>query len=240
MAENQIRSAGHREEPGAETASGSLNLIVHEMRQPLTAIQYHTDLALLLLSSCKDARTNARLRRIVDAIVGAASLASGILQRIGDSCGAERHFLPTVEDVPTVISDVVDLLAFLIESHGVTLTKDIGAGTATMDRILIAEVLVNLIRNALAVTEIHEGHIHLSAFPDGSSWQFVVADNGTGIAEEMRSQLFKPIENRKGHGLGVGLAISKQIIDLHGGAIWYTPNVPDGARIHFTLPANAE
>jgi len=78
----------------------------------------------------------------------------------------------------------------------------------------------------ISVISIDDGYVRVS-----------VADSGSGIGPEVAEQLFQPFITTKRHGMGVGLSISRTIIEAHGGRIWVEPNSPDGTIFHFTLAA---
>jgi two-component system sensor kinase FixL len=107
------------------------------------------------------------------------------------------------------------------------------------DRVQIQQVILNLIRNAMdamedspsrelsvSVTPVEDGFIRIS-----------VADSGTGIAPEIAEQLFQPFVTTKREGMGVGLSISRTIVETHGGKIWVEPGQNGGTIFHFTLMA---
>lgn len=106
------------------------------------------------------------------------------------------------------------------------------------DRTQIGQVLINLLRNADdAVVDVAAPEILIEVSREGSSEVRVsVADNGAGIDGDARAQLFSPFFSTKKLGMGVGLSISKSIIESHNGAIFYRPNSPRGSIFIFTLP----
>ena len=78
----------------------------------------------------------------------------------------------------------------------------------------------------------------MSIRPSGDDMvEVTVADTGPGISEEIRGKLFQPFVTSKAHGMGVGLSISRTIIESHGGQLWAEPNAGGGATFRFTVPA---
>jgi Signal transduction histidine kinase regulating C4-dicarboxylate transport system len=105
------------------------------------------------------------------------------------------------------------------------------------DRVQIQQVLLNLIRNAMDAMESTPSRdlvISVSPADDGFA-RVSVADSGSGIGLEIADQLFQPFITTKRDGMGVGLSISRTIIEAHGGRIWVEPNPTGGTIFHFTL-----
>jgi two-component system sensor kinase FixL len=105
------------------------------------------------------------------------------------------------------------------------------------DRVQIQQVLLNLIRNAMDAMESTPSRdlvISVSPADDGFA-RVSVADSGSGIGLEIADQLFQPFITTKRDGMGVGLSISRTIIEAHGGRIWVEPNPAGGTIFHFTL-----
>jgi two-component system sensor kinase FixL len=103
-------------------------------------------------------------------------------------------------------------------------------------------VLLNLMRNAIeAMLECDRRELVIATAPaDDNMVEISVADTGTGISEEIGSRLFQPFVTTKQAGMGVGLSISKRIIEAHGGEMWAEPNPGGGTVFRFTLRAGEE
>ena len=109
-----------------------------------------------------------------------------------------------------------------------------------LDRVQIQQVLINLIRNGIEAMESTAGDRVLRAAraPDADAIQTEVSDRGPGI--EFPDRIFEPFFTTKQHGMGMGLAICRSIIESHGGRLWAEKNEPRGATFIFTLPVEAK
>ena len=108
-----------------------------------------------------------------------------------------------------------------------------------VDKIQIQQVILNLVRNAIeAMQEMPHRELTISTVEaDDAMVEIGVADSGPGIAEEIAHQLFQPFITTKAHGMGVGLSISRTIIEAHGGRLWVEPNPGGGTIFRLTVKA---
>jgi signal transduction histidine kinase len=112
------------------------------------------------------------------------------------------------------------------------------------DRIQVQQVLLNVLINAIeALSGVGDGPRELVVQSDTDAAQGVlvtVRDSGPGLDPQRLDRLFEAFYTTKPHGLGLGLAISRSIIEAHGGRLWATANVPHGAVVQFTVPSGNE
>jgi two-component system sensor kinase FixL len=105
------------------------------------------------------------------------------------------------------------------------------------DRVQVQQVMLNLIRNAMEAMEGAPARdLVIMTSDDTGQARISVADSGSGIAPEIAEQLFQPFVTTKRQGMGVGLSISRTIVEAHGGRIWVEANPAGGTIFHFTLP----
>jgi len=112
------------------------------------------------------------------------------------------------------------------------------------DRIQVQQVLLNVLINAIeALSGVGDGprEVVVQSDPDAAQGvRVTVRDSGPGLDPQHLDRLFEAFYTTKPHGLGLGLAISRRIIEAHGGRLWATANVPHGAVVQFTVPRGSE
>ena len=111
-----------------------------------------------------------------------------------------------------------------------------------VDRVQVQQVLVNLLRNAMeAMQDTPRRELTVSLTAAGETMvEIAVADTGPGVSEEVAAKLFQPFVTSKQEGMGIGLSISRTIVEAHGGKIWSELNAGGGATFRFTLPVAKE
>jgi len=106
-----------------------------------------------------------------------------------------------------------------------------------VDPLQIKQVLINLLSNAIdAAADTQAGAVRVRCHHDGRTIEIIVDDNGRGVASEIAEHLFEPFQTTKARGMGLGLPLSRQIVEAHGGKIWWEPTVPKGTRFYVVLP----
>jgi len=119
----------------------------------------------------------------------------------------------------------------------VSFAFDPTVGLVLVDRIQIQQVILNLVRNAIeAMQDVEKRELEVSTqWIDPEFVEITVSDTGPGIAPEIAEKLFQPFMTTKPHGMGVGLSISRTIVEAHGGRLWAVPNPGGGTVFHLTL-----
>jgi two-component system sensor kinase FixL len=147
------------------------------------------------------------------------------------------------EDIRTLIEEAGTMALIGSREGGVKASFDFGDGAMVVmaDRVQIQQVLINLMRNAIeAMRDGARRELMVRASRLGPDVVVEVADTGPGIAEDIAQRLFKPFVTSKATGMGIGLSISKRIVEAHGGTIAAFRNENGGATFRFTLPSHKE
>ena len=222
------------------TAMGEMaSALAHELNQPLSAIANYMKGARRLLENRPD--DESRL------ICGALDKAAEQSLRAGQIIRGLRDFVARgeserrVESINKLIEEASALALVGAKEHGirVRLQIDHRSDLILADKVQIQQVLLNLIRNAIeALDQSVRKELLVTTRPSaGGMIEVAVADTGPGIGTEVASQLFQPFVTTKPQGMGVGLSISRTIVEAHGGQIWTEPNAGGGAVFKFTLRA---
>ena len=181
-------------------------------------------------------------REALQCIIDDGQRASAIITRIRAllrNTGAEKAWL----DLPPLVHEVVRLTQPECVRQGVALHVEVAADLPAVvgDRVQVQQVLLNLVMNALealaTVTE-RPREVWIRVQPEAvGTVRVAVEDTGVGIAPEQRDQIFTAFYTTKAQGLGMGLAISRTIVEQHGGRLWASANSGNGATFQFTLPS---
>ncbi|WP_426014266.1 PAS domain S-box protein [Caulobacter sp. DWR2-3-1b2] len=221
------------------TAMGEMaSTLAHELNQPLSAIANLLTGSRRLLDRGRP-EDQAKVRDAVDKASAQALRAGDVIHRMREFVrrGASER---APERLSMVVEDAAALALIGAREHLVTtrLKLDPTADAVYADRVQIQQVLVNLIRNAVdAMADSPRRELTIASQRlDSDSVQVSVTDTGSGINDDFRERLFQPFMTTKAEGMGVGLSISRSIIEAHGGRIWADANPKGGTVFHFTLP----
>ena len=216
--------------------------LAHELNQPLTAIANYLRGAERLIASASD-DSLVTAREALDKASAQALRAGQIIRRMRDFVGrgeSERR----VESLAKLVEEASALALLGAKEHGVRVSfrLDPTADYVLADRVQIEQVLVNLMRNAIEAMlagNRRELTIATASLADGSV-EVSVADTGHGIAPDIAGQLFQPFITTKATGMGLGLSISRSIVEAHGGVIAAERNTEGGTTFRFTLKRAAD
>ena len=213
--------------------------LAHELNQPLSAIANYVQGCSRLMHDMDDAMA-ARMREALEEISRQSLRAGQIIRHLREFVTrGETEKAP--EDIRKLVEEAGALALVGSRERGVRSVFDFapGADLVMVDRVQIQQVLINLMRNAMeAMRDSDRRELVVRTAPDGDGQVVVeVSDTGPGISEEIAAQLFKPFVTTKPGGMGVGLSISKRIVEAHRGEISVSRNHNGGATFRFTLPA---
>jgi len=212
--------------------------IAHEINQPLTAVVTNGNFCLRQLAGATPCLEE--LREAIAAIVSDGTRASAIISRIR---GLLNKASPKVGrlDVNGVIREVLALTGHELLRGGVTVQTELAADVPAVlgDRVQLQQVMLNLIMNGIdAMSTVNGGsrELLIKSARDVDGVLIQVQDSGRGVDPEQGDRIFEPFFTTKPEGIGMGLSISRSIVEAHGGRLWATPGSSHGAVFHFTLP----
>jgi two-component system sensor kinase FixL len=216
--------------------------LAHELNQPLSAIANYTQGCMRLLANAEDAVAE-KIREALSETTKQSLRAGQIIRHLREFVmRGETERVP--EDVRKIVEEAGALALVGSRERGVRTFFDFApqADLILADRVQIQQVLINLMRNAMeAMRDSVRRELTVRVAPtDDGDISIEVADSGPGIPDEIAAQLFQPFVTTKPGGMGIGLSISKRIVESHGGRIWVERNAGGGASFRFTLPAIEE
>ncbi len=218
-----------------EMASG----IAHELNQPLSAISNYTRGSIRMLQSDKEG-LREQLIEVMERVASQAERAGEIIRQL-------RRFIRKEEperqwvDVNRLIRELVAFLKPELRKAKVTLQLQLHEGLPQLwaHEIQLEQVFLNLTRNAIEAmqdTPVPERLLVIRTSHNEDGVELLVEDTGRGIDEQLRDQIFEPFVTTKGHGMGLGLSISRGIIEGHDGQLLLEPTNGRGTCLRIVLP----
>ncbi|WP_158240594.1 ATP-binding protein [Telmatospirillum siberiense] len=213
--------------------------LAHELNQPLAAVITYTGACQRTLAGTD---IPPRAREQLSKAAAQAERAGHVLRRL-------REFFrnATVEAETVAVTDLIGEVLLLLADEAARREAEFDLSvppelTARIDRLQVEQVLINLLRNsmdAMDALDDEDRRVRITAQPAGDGMIAIsVADNGPGISQEVTEDLFRPFATTRRNGMGLGLSISRSLIQANGGRLWLaTPQDTRGATLTFTVPA---
>ncbi len=214
--------------------------IAHEVNQPLTAIATYAQVSLNLIK--KETPDLVKLAEVAAKTQEQALRAGQIIHRMKEFCKSKSQ-QRSATDINELINQSVKFCADQLKQNsiGITLKLQDKLPFIPVDHIQIEQVLINLIRNAmdaiLSMPEKKKGEISIQSYlTPNHEIQVSVKDNGPGIQEDQQFKILMPFHTTKAEGMGMGLSISRSLIEAHDGTLSFNSELGKGCIFYFTLP----
>ena len=228
---------------GRVSALGELSAsLAHELNQPLMAILNNAYVAQQLLAAT--APNLGELRELLDDIVADDQRAATVISRLRALLKkGELDHVPL--DLNALVGEVAELVKSDMVLRHVPMTLDLDPDLPHVrgDRVQLQQVMLNLVLNGVEAMEAPNGRdpvlVVRTSRADADAVRVAIEDSGSGIDMAHVERMFEPLYTTKAEGLGMGLAISRTIVDAHGGELRASSNPEGGATFHFTLPVDA-
>ena len=210
-----------------------VSALAHEVNQPLTAMaNYLRGIRRLL-----DDSTPPVIRQTIEKVAEQGERASGIVQSLRGLVKKQ----PRPREVENLESMILEMSALVLAGTSRRVDLDLriapDARFAFVDRVQIQQVLLNLMRNAVeAMSDLPVRILTVMAGRQGDRIEIVVSDTGPGLSESVHARLFEAFVTSKAEGLGIGLSISRTIVEGHGGELTADSEPGRGAIFRFTVP----
>lgn len=222
------------------TMNEMASAFAHQINQPINAVANYTSVCLHHLEGKDWDKTSFQktLKLAHDQAIGAGRL----VRDLGDFIRyAEPQITPC--DLNKIVRSVAALMESELRRHHTKLFLDLAPDLplAPMEKIEIEQVILNLVVNGMEAVRASSGERSVTISTRASeAYELVltVKDTGPGVPEDMWNTMFEAFRSSKPKGIGIGLAISRSIINRHGGKLWAEKNDADGARFHFMLPTD--
>lgn len=210
--------------------------LAHELNQPLTAIMNYVRAARRFMED--GAGINPKAIEAMDKAVAQTTRAGQIIRRLREFVEKGRTNQAR-DNLNKVVEEASALALVGARESGVKVIFSLSPSLpdVQVDRIQIQQVILNLIRNSIeAMAESEWRELSIRTGVRGAEAEVEIADTGSGLTAQVMAQLFQPFVTTKSQGMGLGLSISRSIIDAHGGRIWAEPGAAEGVTFRFTVP----
>ena len=216
--------------------------IAHEVNQPLAGVVSSGNACLRWLANDPPNIENAK--QSVERIIRDANRASEVVARVR-SLAKKAPLQKGLLNLNDIVGETTTLTRMEVTQNRASLSTQLSddAPLVWADRIQLQQVILNLIMNAVEAVSAVDGPRELfvsTAKHKSEGVLFTVRDSGTGLDPENVERIFEAFFTTKPEGMGMGLAVSRSIIEGHGGRLWASPSVPRGAVFQFKLPAGRE
>jgi C4-dicarboxylate-specific signal transduction histidine kinase len=225
------------------TTMGELTAsLAHEVNQPIAAAA--TDANTCLRWLARDQPDLEEARAAASRVVKDAARAAEIMSRIRSLFKKEMSHRELV-DVNDIIRGMIELLRSEATRYSISMRTELSKDLPLImgDRVQLQQVTMNLIINSIDAMKDVDGTREItitSQRAENEQLQVSVSDTGIGLPSQRADQIFNAFFTTKPHGTGMGLRISRSIVESHGGRLWAAPNSPRGACFAFTLPTKIE
>jgi len=219
-------------------ATHTASAIAHELNQPLAAISAYSEVALNELNSAHVNQEN--LKHILEKCVAQSQRAGKSLHELLAFLQQGNKLFTELLDLNSVVQEALRI-AHTQDDHGFKIVFELGKNMPPVlaNRIQLQKVLVNLSLNAAEAMRgmsDSKASIRVTTRADNNLAKITVQDSGPGIDAETAKLIFQPFFTTKSQGFGLGLAVSRSIIEANSGRLWFDPDIGPGAAFHFTLP----
>ena len=216
--------------------------IAHQVNQPLTAISNYSQACIQLIKAEQPDLT--KLSEVLSKTYEQAQKAGKIIHRMKD-LASQRTTSRTMTSIDTLIENAVNFCAHECYQDNIQVTLELNPNIPkiAMDSVQVEQVLLNLIRNAIDALkeQVKEGDKTISIQTQlNKGLEVRVKDNGPGLTDLQKEKILMPFYTSKSSGMGMGLSISRSIIEVHGGTINFNSKLGVGTTFYFNLPISGE
>jgi len=215
--------------------------LAHEIKQPIAASITSANACLRWLA--RDPPDLERARAAATRIEQDGNRAADVIDSLRSFYKKDTPSEREMVDIKDIIREMTTLLRAEAVRHSITIHSDLQADLPNIlaNRVQLQQVFMNLILNAIEAMKDTGGQLTVRVRPDPEAQMVIaISDTGIGLPAESSERIFEAFHTTKPQGTGMGLAITRSIVESHGGRIWATANQGAGATFHFTLSAEGE